>query len=113
MISNYDYSLHKSKGVEWERCSAVLHICKFFIFVLFTLAFIALVKLCNDVASPFLYFLFSHLCFLTVKSQRETLGFFFSFLERGASFFLFASFLHHLQDNISFHKCGEWYKSVT
>lgn len=72
-----------------------MHICKIFISVLFTLTFIALVKLCNDVTSPFLYFLFSHLCFLTVKSQLETSWFFLvvfifftSILLRRLSYFL-------------------------
>lgn len=70
-----------------------MHMCKFFIFALFTLAFIALVKLCNDVASPFLYFLFSHLCFLAVKSHQETSGVFFLFFWGGhhSSFLLLLS----------------------
>lgn len=79
----------------------LMHICKIFISVLFTLTFIALVKLCNDVTSPFLYFLFSHLCFLTVKSQLETswfflVGFFFSLNSFEASFLFFASFLQDI-----------------
>lgn len=59
----------------WEQSGRgvllFMHICKIFIPVPFTLTFIALVKLCNDVVSPFRHFFF-HPCFLTVKSQLET-----------------------------------------
>lgn len=59
---------------EWERCSTVYayNTLDFFFPVLFTLTFIVLVKLCNDVTSPFLRFLFPHPCFATVVSQLET-----------------------------------------